>query len=107
MTKSKIAKKPSKHVRKRNIARTRQAVEKLDASLENVLVLMQVHQPQKTNSVLDSKQMKKAVRADEEKKDRKKRADDELASQLEMITGMDLGKGKWKELEVDLLTTKQ
>ena len=90
MTKSKIAKKPSKHVRKRNIARTRQAVEKLDASLENVLVLMQVHQPQKTNSVLDSKQVKKA-----------------LASQLEMITGMDLGKGKWKELEVDLLTTKQ
>ena len=60
MTKSKIAKKPSKHVRKRKIARTRQAVEKLDASLENVLVLMQV----------------------------------ELASQLEMITGMDLGKGK-------------
>lgn len=90
MTKSKIAKKPSKHVRKRNIARTRQAVEKLDASLENVLVLMQVHQPQKT-SVLDSKQMKEALKDDEEQKGRKKRADDELASQLEMITGMDLG----------------
>jgi hypothetical protein len=92
MTKSKISKKPSKHVRKRNTTRTRQAVEKLDASLENVLVLMQVHQPQKNKSVLDSKQMKEALRSDEEQKDRKKRAEAELASQLEMITGMDLGK---------------
>lgn len=94
MKPAKVGKKTSKNVKKRNLNKTRRAVEMLDASAINLQDLMQDHQPQSAKSVLDSKQMKQALRDDEVEKVQKQKAEQELASQMELITGIAIGESK-------------
>ncbi|WEJ94910.1 hypothetical protein PSN45_002412 [Yamadazyma tenuis] len=67
---------------------TKVQIERMNADFEGLQQLQMASQ--KPASVLDVKHLKQELTKDKEKKDTSKKAEADLAAQLEMITGMEL-----------------